>query len=753
MASSALSRALERFSADLRGLTARVSDGVTSLKRGAESRPHAGVDAFRENLDDLEQQAADIAAEVQQLERCTTDAVSFEELLGHCVELYHSNRDGMTALVAHLERYGYQQPVSARREPDDPCSTALAAASAYGADELCFADDLDAEAMLLDSPRAAGQKQRNGQQQETQPQHHRHGDISTASSPGGRRAHAHAPQPYRSLPSSPVSAGLLASGYVPSRLGIGQPGSPAHGTGAAAAAAAAAAFALGGPAGGTTASKAAAQPRVSMGAASSSSLTPEGLSMLSPGLADKYACPSSGVPSVGGVPSAQGAPSMASGGSAVPSISLSAPRRSTCRDLRMDYGRCSSDSPNLPIFGKTPRSTSLPASTVSDMPEAEALSVPPAGRAGGGGDVERRAGPLGSGGSGGNGGCAGASPLPDSATTGDLYDLLIRSNMGLPLAEGLTQTPPGVRAAGPGEKRGGGGGQGLARPTTPGSTLPAGWHQNALQELDSLSLTLSQMRRSPSRGRLAAAAAEGGGLSRGGAGDEGESEGEACEEEDVTLGERLEAAAAEALASSGGDERGWGGAGAAGAWETRSGGDDAAGRRRSRGSPGGAALSQQWEEALSPGKDQDFGARKLGVSPARQQQKEQQQQQQPQEAPATPTTRAALRRQLQAQREAAAAAAPVGRAEFSSLPAWCNRQLCLEELNRALEGMGAAVADGRPTAPEGAPPGCVGLETLEALGFDAAKGRAILNCLSKLGRTQLQRAGGGGVAYRLVASG
>jgi hypothetical protein len=69
--------------------------------------------------------------------RCTPGR---QELLGHCVELYHSNRDGMTALVAHLERYGYQQPVSARREPDDPCSTALAAASAYGADELCFAD-------------------------------------------------------------------------------------------------------------------------------------------------------------------------------------------------------------------------------------------------------------------------------------------------------------------------------------------------------------------------------------------------------------------------------------------------------------------------------------------------------------------------------------------------------------------------------------------------------------------------------------
>lgn len=36
------------------------------------------MDAFKENLDDLEQQVADAAAELQQLERCTTDAVSFE---------------------------------------------------------------------------------------------------------------------------------------------------------------------------------------------------------------------------------------------------------------------------------------------------------------------------------------------------------------------------------------------------------------------------------------------------------------------------------------------------------------------------------------------------------------------------------------------------------------------------------------------------------------------------------------------------
>lgn len=47
----------------------------------------------------------------------------------------------------------------------------------------------------------------------------------------------------------------------------------------------------------------------------------------------------------------------------------------------------------------------------------------------------------------------------------------------------------------------------------------------------------------------------------------------------------------------------------------------------------------------------------------------------------------------------------------------------------------------------------VGLETLQDLGFDQAKGRAIFNCLSKLGRAQLQRANGGAVAYRLVGQG
>jgi len=203
------------------------------------------------------------------------------------------------------------------------------------------------------------------------------------------------------------------------------------------------------------------------------------------------------------------------------------------------------------------------------------------------------------------------------------------------------------------------------------------------------------------------------------------------------------------------------------------------------------------------------------------------------QTPGTPTTRAALRRQLmlQQQQEAAAAALAGGgavaagggdggsgelslvdAAEFAALPAWCNRQLTLQELNRALEGMNTLVAarcvlcgaDAGPTvllctaldcfvgvqsfklmlrvrllhmiqltdlttpppthihpsththAHRPVQPGseaeAVGLDTLQALGFDSGKGRAIFNSLSKLGRAQPQRvAGGGAMAYRLVA--
>ncbi|GBF99160.1 hypothetical protein Rsub_12127 [Raphidocelis subcapitata] len=713
MASTGLHKALERFAGELRGLTGRVSESIGSLKRGAESRPHAGVDAFRENLEDLEGQVADIAAEAQQLERVTTEAVCLEELLGHFVELYHSNRAGAALLVAHLERYGYQQPAGARPEPEDPCSGG-AASAAPSCSEFCFEDgDEDADPTAHDVPRQ-----------------YRHGAASASTSPVRRPLGQSAS---RSLPASPVSAALLSSGYVPSRLGIGQPGSPMRG--GAAAAAAAAAFTLGAPpsaaAPRTAAGKLSAPaPRPSMGAASNATLTPEGLALLSPGLASKYACPSSGAPSEPGPGSGAVPPcDLPPGGNGLPAQGAGARARAgACRDLRLDYGRCSSDSPNLPIFGVTPRSASLPASTVEGLPEAPASGTASLG---------------------GCGGPPGASPLPGDAAncTGDLYDMLIRSNMG---PAGADDTPPDAPAPPPHVRTGGGPqgrdggsdeeeeeeGRGEAparpsRPTTPGRSLPAGWHEAALQELESLSLTLSQMKRTPSRSRLAAALSSGddgdGGAGGGGGG----------------WGARAEAWEAAD------ENRGSGGAGTAPE-------APAAAREPLGAAPAPTGVLQQRQDqdaAASPprrgpgadGEGKKHPAIAAAAAAAAQ-------------TPGTPTTRAAARRQqqLEAQQKAVATAtgagsgavAPVGAEEFAALPAWCSRQLSLAELNAALEGLARA-----RTAPSDGGDAAVSLDTLGALGFDAAKARAVFNCLSKLGRAAPQRAAGGGaVAYRLVAA-
>ena len=69
--------------------------------------------------------------------------------------------------------------------------------------------------------------------------------------------------------------------------------------------------------------------------------------------------------------------------------------------------------------------------------------------------------------------------------------------------------------------------------------------------------------------------------------------------------------------------------------------------------------------------------------------------------------------------------------------------------SRPLPALPAPPAPRRPAGD-----GAVGLELLQALGYDAAKARAVFNCLSKLGRAAPQRAAGssGGLEYRLVAA-
>ncbi len=45
-----------------------------------------------------------------------------QELLGHCAAVYSSNRAGIQALEQHLQQYGYETPLEAVQEPEDPMS-------------------------------------------------------------------------------------------------------------------------------------------------------------------------------------------------------------------------------------------------------------------------------------------------------------------------------------------------------------------------------------------------------------------------------------------------------------------------------------------------------------------------------------------------------------------------------------------------------------------------------------------------------
>lgn len=63
-------------------------------------------------LEDLKDDVSSSMAELQHLERMTTDTLSFEELLAHCTALYNWNEDGVSKLEAQLQQYGYTPGIS-----------------------------------------------------------------------------------------------------------------------------------------------------------------------------------------------------------------------------------------------------------------------------------------------------------------------------------------------------------------------------------------------------------------------------------------------------------------------------------------------------------------------------------------------------------------------------------------------------------------------------------------------------------------
>lgn len=89
------------------------------------------VREFKEVLRDVEERVSELTHGIHQLEHCTVDTISLEELLGHCHEVYQSNRQGITALERHLQQYGYSADPAPEVEPTDPFMSASAISGTY----------------------------------------------------------------------------------------------------------------------------------------------------------------------------------------------------------------------------------------------------------------------------------------------------------------------------------------------------------------------------------------------------------------------------------------------------------------------------------------------------------------------------------------------------------------------------------------------------------------------------------------------
>ncbi|KAG2426160.1 hypothetical protein HXX76_013141 [Chlamydomonas incerta] len=144
-----LHSAVKKFADDLRGLTTQLNEGVNFLNRATQLKPCAGARDFREAISDLQDEVTELTTEAEHLERFTVDAISFEELLGHCLALYQDNRSSIQRLEAHLGQYGYSAPPGLQVEPENPVAAAAAAASrrrgTSGSDLECEDEEADGD--------------------------------------------------------------------------------------------------------------------------------------------------------------------------------------------------------------------------------------------------------------------------------------------------------------------------------------------------------------------------------------------------------------------------------------------------------------------------------------------------------------------------------------------------------------------------------------------------------------------------------
>ncbi|KAF5838383.1 hypothetical protein DUNSADRAFT_2919 [Dunaliella salina] len=151
-----LSRSVAHFQEYIGSWAEDVQQGVASLKRVNDYGPNVGALEFKHALSELDEEVSELAQQTQHLERFTVDSQSMEELVGHCSQLYQSNRTGMQKLQAHLAQYGYQSP-GPLQHPQNPLSLVHPASAradqAHGLGQYDGKEDM----MQPSSARSAGQ--------------------------------------------------------------------------------------------------------------------------------------------------------------------------------------------------------------------------------------------------------------------------------------------------------------------------------------------------------------------------------------------------------------------------------------------------------------------------------------------------------------------------------------------------------------------------------------------------------------------
>eukprot|EP00201_Polytomella_parva_P021263 CAMPEP_0175045590 /NCGR_PEP_ID=MMETSP0052_2-20121109/4517_1 /TAXON_ID=51329 ORGANISM="Polytomella parva, Strain SAG 63-3" /NCGR_SAMPLE_ID=MMETSP0052_2 /ASSEMBLY_ACC=CAM_ASM_000194 /LENGTH=287 /DNA_ID=CAMNT_0016309157 /DNA_START=22 /DNA_END=881 /DNA_ORIENTATION=+ len=120
-----MNKAIDDFSANLLRFASQIQTGTEYLKDNVTfPKKHIiGVREFRSTLEGIEQRASAVAGSLTVIDKLSTNTLSLEELLGHCVTLYDSNRRAIQNLEKRLEDYGYRHDPNVPIEPIDPLAS------------------------------------------------------------------------------------------------------------------------------------------------------------------------------------------------------------------------------------------------------------------------------------------------------------------------------------------------------------------------------------------------------------------------------------------------------------------------------------------------------------------------------------------------------------------------------------------------------------------------------------------------------